>query len=332
MGFHKTASSSFQSTCEANLEELSSQGYLYPAFYYHGLRNGRNFYNHSGPIFSLFSDTPYAYGFNIKEKVKNITEANNQYKNQLENFLSLDKDLILSGEGLSALPEQSLANLYKYLRDSGSVIIPIVCVRSPYEFHCSSAQTVVKHGRYINLSRLRSQKETILKVKRVFKDEINFISFNIACKHPKGPTAYMLEHFGINIDSLSFITKNERRSNEYVRLQNALNKKQPSLLDNKINKNHLKIHEVEGEKFLLNDIELGIIKEKLNKENEFFSKVLGRDFCDEEIITSKILTTEDLVDTYPDFFHNKLNKLAYKFCHSKIGIFSKTFIVKKITH
>lgn len=32
MGFHKTATSSFQSTCHKNKDELTKQGYIYPLF------------------------------------------------------------------------------------------------------------------------------------------------------------------------------------------------------------------------------------------------------------------------------------------------------------
>jgi len=312
MGFHKTATSSFQSTCAKNVDKLLAQGYLYPAFKYTELKNGRGIFNHSGPIVSAFGSNPEGYAFNIKSKINNFDSANKAYLDQLRGFISSDNDLIMSGEGISAISTEALQQLLTFLESKGAEVIPIVCVRSPYAFHCSSSQTVVKQGRYVNFSKLRSQKEKVLRIQSVFKDKARFIAFNTACKHSHGPVGYLLEYCGVDIDGFSFEIKNERRSNEYVRLQNALNKQQPSIIDKKLNTKHSQIEPVDGAKFLLNKQELAAIEDKLSKENQFFNDALGEDFCDGKVETSDNFGVEELVAIYPELFFNRRDSFKRK--------------------
>lgn len=312
MGFHKTATSSFQSTCAKNVDKLLTQGYLYPSFKYAELKNGREVFNHSGPIVSAFGANPEAYAFNIKSKIDNFDSANKAYLDQLNDFIASDNDLIISGEGISAMGADSLQDLLTCLESKGAEVIPIVCVRSPYAFHCSSSQTVVKQGRHVNLAKLRSQKEKVLRIKTVFKDNARFIAFNTACQHSHGPVGYLLEYCGVDITDFSFETKNERRSNEYVRLQNALNKQQPSIIDKKLNTKHFQIEPVEGSNFLLNERELAAIQDKLDGENRFFRDTLGEEFCDVKIETSEDFGIEELVAAYPSLFFNRWESFKIK--------------------
>lgn len=319
MGFHKTATSSFQSTCAENLDKLATQGYIYPSFEYKDYKGGRKMYNHSDPLVSVFSPKPEQLAFNLKAKLKDVAAANKAYKKQLTDYLLLDKDLIISGEGISALDATSLQQLYTFLESQGAEVIPVICVRSPYDFHCSSSQTVVKLGRHLDFSKLRSQKEKILRIQSVFKDTIRFIPFTKACEHGQGPVGYILDSIGVNVSGVSFAIKNERRSNAYVRLQNALNKQQPSILNKKVNPKHFQIPLVEGSKFLLNEKELAAIKDKLDLEYQFFAEALGKDYCDEQVETSDFFEVDELVASYPEFFFNQTNAAKSKL--ENIGLY-----------
>lgn len=320
MGLHKTATTSFQSTCAKNLDKLLTQGYFYPSFKYNKVEKGRDQFNHSGPIVSCFGPDPESYGFNIESKVKNIGLANAEYLKQLKNALSVDKDLIISGEGISSLDVESLQKLKTFLESTGAELIPLVCVRSPYAFHCSSTQTVVKRGRYVDLKKFRRQKGCITNIKSVFKNT-KFVSFNTACKHSGGPVNYLLECCGIDAAGFSFETRNEGRSNEFVRLQNALNKQQPIFVDKKLNPKHFKLTPTEGNKFLLTKEELAAVKGVLNQENQFFKEALGEEFCDEKIEHSEPFSLEELVAFYPEFFFNRTSNFKGKV--ESVGVFKK---------
>ncbi|RVU82819.1 hypothetical protein EOL70_19955 [Leucothrix sargassi] len=293
VGFHKTASTSFQATCEANVSQLLKQGFIYPSFQYKELNKGKKLFNHTGPIVSAFCESPATYGFNVRGKVKDVEQANEQYLAQLSNALKADKNLIISGEGISSLSEPALKALVTFLSSHGAEVIPVACVRSPYAYQCSAIQTVVKRGNYTNFSTLRSQKDRIVTLQKVFGDQLQFIAFNTACKHASGPVGYLLEYCGIDTSNITFKVKNERQSNEYVRLQNALNKLQPAVIKNKVNNQHRAISPFDGNKFLLNKAELALLEEKLLIENAFFREELGEAFCDETIETCEPSTLDD---------------------------------------
>ena len=63
VGFHKTATSSFQATCVKNRELLADQGIYYPSF---SLVN-KVINNHSAPIASLFTKDPSSLRVNVTQ-------------------------------------------------------------------------------------------------------------------------------------------------------------------------------------------------------------------------------------------------------------------------
>ena len=63
VGFHKTATGSFQATCAKNRELLDDQGIYYPSF---SLVN-KVTNNHSAPIASLFTKGPSSLRVNVTQ-------------------------------------------------------------------------------------------------------------------------------------------------------------------------------------------------------------------------------------------------------------------------
>lgn len=310
MGFHKTATTSFQHTCASNRLELESQGFIYPLFYCEENPEENPITNHSLPLYSCFSKDPSTYHMNIKLKIKNIDYANQQYIRQLEQAFDGDHNMIVSGEDISLLKPESLGRLISFFEKYRFEIIPIILVRSPYSLHCSNLQQQVKDGWHIKFTNFISQKESIVKFKKIFGKKINFISFSEACQHRKGPVAFLLDYMGVDSTKITIINRNPGLSNKFIRFQNYLNKYQPAILNDKVNLKHIKAKRYKGEKFYLTEEELNEIIDQLHQENSFFSKELGPRFCDTEFKTSSDLNFYDPVAYDPKLFFSISKNLS----------------------
>lgn len=310
MGFHKTATTSFQHTCKNNIDNLKSQGYIFPLFDCIQNKQQNHIANHSVPIFSCFTPNPSNYHMNVRWKIEDVHLVNSSYLEQLKEYLSLEKNMIISGEDISVLGAKSLSSFINFLEKYQVEIIPVVLVRSPYAFFCSHYQGTVSNGQYSNFSTFVSQKDRILKIKNVFKDKVRFISFNEVSKHPAGPVGFLLEYFGVKFDDFSLARSNKGASNGYVRFQNSLNKHQPSIVKGKLNQEHIKAKKIKGERFYLTKEELSLVKEDLDEENLFFRNNLGEEFCDLNFETSEDFKVDDLVAYYPELFFSKPRNLS----------------------
>lgn len=257
LGLHKTATSSFQTSCARNQGRLSKQGYAYPLFSC-GLQEIQPFENHSIPIYSLFCSQPENYQVNIRLRITDnkLQEAHKKYTAKLENALNNPQDVILSGEDIPSLKIHELIRFLEYLGKSGREIIPIVVVRQPYTYHCSQLQQQIKDGKPMVYWNHCPQKERIEELTHIFKNRLVFVNFEESCKHPKGPAAYLMEAIGINTQGFEFTGKNRGRCNENIRMQNTLNVRQASILDGKPNPRHIKVAPFPGQKFRLTTQEL----------------------------------------------------------------------------
>ena len=302
MGFRKTATTSFQLTCANSIPNLKSQGYNYPLFHCLDKEERYHIYNHSIPIFSSFASKPKEFHINIRWQIQNIEKVNKNYIKTLKECLRQEGDIIISGEAISLLEEGELNNLINILSDYSNEIIPIACIRSPYEYHCSLIQQKVKGGEHIEFTEFLSQKLCIIKLKEVFKDKIIFVPFFEMCSHQLGPTGYLFDVLGLDTQDIEIINTNKGVSNVFVRVQNQVNKFYPVIVDHKLNPEHKKIKISMGEKFYLTKGELNIIKDKLEDEKKFFKEELGLDFCDKSITTSKDIAFDDVLNSSIDVF------------------------------
>lgn len=287
MGFHKTASTSFQATCHVNKKKLESMGLIYPLFKCLGVPEQQEIRNHSIPLFSLLTSDPSKYHINIRWNVKDVKSVNNGYRNQLSQLLNVNdgRDIILSGEGISVLKYHELSQLFSLLSKSNYEVVPLVLIRSPYSFHCSAAQQRARQGNYVDFTKFQSQIEKIQVINSLFKDTVKYIPMSIACQHESGPVGYMLEFMGVNPEEFDIQNTNQGSNNQLTRLQNIINKKEPIIKNGKLNPKYRVIKASSlGEKFLLtrSEYESGI-KKRCEQENEFFLQALGENFCDKEI-------------------------------------------------
>ena len=255
LGLHKTATTSFQATCSKNRDELLKQGFLYPLF-----SCGDNaippFDNHSIPLFSLFSSEPERYPVNIRLGLNNLDETHQLYRDQLQAALSSEHDLILSAEDISSLEINEIQQLLEYLQQAGREIRPIASVRHPYAYHCSQLQQQIKDGTPMVPWHHCPQRDRVKKLDAVFKGELQYINFESSCVHPQGPVAHLLNTLGINTETIDITGRNIGRCNDNIRLQNGLNYRQSSMVNQYKNLHHIKIAPFLGHKFRLTSQEL----------------------------------------------------------------------------
>ena len=136
LGFHKTATTSFQLSCGNNREKLLDEGIYYPKFK-HQERKG-NRWNHSGNIEFLCKAKQ-------DEKLNRIKYFN---KIEYEKSLKQTNDLILSVESFSCMRKDELETLRRNLIGNGFVIKAFGLVHSPYSFACSALQQTIKNGKF----------------------------------------------------------------------------------------------------------------------------------------------------------------------------------------
>ncbi len=288
MGFHKTATTSFQETCKHNISALYNQGYIYPLFdsAAYGADWPRNFSNHGHAIYSIFCEDPRKYNPNICMGINDYEKLHSDYTKTLKEYFSKNKNIIISGETISFLPIAGLKRLKEFFESFGKEIIPLVVVRNPYEYHCSLHQQYAKMGDFYHICQWTSQIQKIENIQTVFP-HTQFFPFKTACQHPDGPSAFLLEKMGISYDNMQFINSNEGNGNTLTRLQNAINEYNPRIIDYKYNTAHYKVLANTPKnfkaKFYLTEDEYSKISEECDAENKIFENMLGLDFCDSSI-------------------------------------------------
>ena len=304
VGFHKTASTSFQQACGNNREQLNNAGFYYPKFAYPAQKG--NIWNHTGPVSSIYKSGRLKNRGNSKNKgtEKGIRPINKQ---RLYEAFQQDNNLLLSGEGLSCLPHDAYLRLIDDLGRFGYNIRVLALVRTPYSFACSAIQEMIKGGRYnrlIGLDHSRQSKpgrpdalpnrtEAIETLQRVFGSSIQFRPYSEALAHPKGPVGYCFEQFGIDAGNLSasngFIVHNESLNNLQTRVLNLINKEQRQQTGKKkIKKRELLLirqglENLDSERFLLTEQEFAGIADQYKQVRQDLDRLLGPSFTTEEL-------------------------------------------------
>ena len=152
LGLHKTASSSFQQTCAANIARLQQERLHYPIFSCPSAKPSRlKISNHSVPLRSLYEQNPAEYHINKRWKIKDIENVNRQYQMQWDQSLDSDSSLIISGEGISLLPVAALERLMSAITSKGFAIQAMALVRSPLDYAHSIAQQLIRGGQYLEV-------------------------------------------------------------------------------------------------------------------------------------------------------------------------------------
>ena len=307
LGFHRTATSSFQSTCYTNFNLLEKQNIFYPKF--SNIEDPlKPIHNHSPALCSIFLTNPKEYKLN--KRYNKIEQININFENTLDRALSTNTNIVISGEGLSTLKEKELEKLIYKLASKGHVINPFAVIRSPYSVFCSSISARVKRGEHINFNTFRKGAgdlplKRISKLKGFFGDNIKFIPFKKTLAFNNGPVCFLLDYIGVkNLEKFNIIQKHQSMTNFNVRIQNMINKFFP--VESKVyNLENFKFNKYkENAKFRLSSSEMSIVKDLLDKENDFLKNVLDLSFCDEFYDTCD----DDINDQIQRYLLNKLKE------------------------
>lgn len=310
LGFHKTASTSFQKSCASSRDALASAGITYPLFdcLQSGLKGSAN---HSVPIHSLFCEEPAKYHINIRRGISNAAVSNLGFRTQLETTLRNSESVILSGEGISILSDHSLTLFRDFIQNHGFEIIPFALVRSPYEFTCSQLGQLIKIGYYrpeVSFGRLFDcsapkqpphRLHEVIRIRRVFGNDAVLIPFSEACAGQDGPVGYLLRLIGLqDLSGIRIQRANEAMGNTWIRLQNQINRRSPALVGYQLNPNHHTLRKGirSPAKFLLTEEELHQIRDSLEDINRQTEYLLGPRFLDQRHPVSVALSDEEILD------------------------------------
>lgn len=204
LGFHKTATTSIQQFLGSNADNISE--YTYPRFLY----EKHSWVNHSIPLYNLFSSNRHKYYWNkilnleYEDFAKNIAE-------QLNQILNRNRNIILSGEGLSLLTTEDMKKMQGYFYDRNYEVHVVAYVREPYSYFTSTLQQAIKRGACIQKFEVRIGYQKKIDAIRQAFDYSEFFSFEDICgKEGLGAISHFLNYCGI--ESVSSVVE-EKQSN-----------------------------------------------------------------------------------------------------------------------
>jgi hypothetical protein len=286
VGFHKTASTAIQEVLYENRQELEKRRIRVPEF---TDPDGRKVRNHSRFIYSLFCEKPESYRINVL-RGWDAPATNALYAAQLQAALAEDLTLVLSGEGISALPADRLAMLRDKCEEAGYEIEVLAFVRGPYSMLCSSIQEICKGGSVgLAQKNIQPRSEYAAALAATFAN-VRFFSFADACRHSGGPVGFFLEHAGVgDVDFDTSKTVNSGLGQQTVRLVNYINEHNPNVVNRQRNPDYVQYFPeriaFDDTRFLLTPTELERWAPWLTREIEVLGKATGLDFSHEAMPT-----------------------------------------------
>ncbi|WP_417223679.1 hypothetical protein [Amphritea sp.] len=323
LGFHKTATSSIQRTLSSNKDLLDELGFFYPIFF----RGSRCIINHSIPFYSVYSEKPELYHVNIRNgDSQNIVSVNEEYSSKIDEVLDCNKNVIISGEDISILSKSALENIKCKIQEKGFSLEVYCFVRRPYSFTCSALQERIKNGTAVlDDIRVASKAVDVLKLKSVFGKGVHFFSFENVCIAQE-PVVFFIEMLGIESSQFSIVNSNEGLGNLSTRILAHLNVTYPIIKDGNFYVKGRRFFDksIDNEKFFLTGDEVDKIRPALIKENKRLFDILGKDFTDDEFLSSKNLNIDfnsavKIYSTYKES-HTSLALLQFIKENSKFNI------------
>jgi hypothetical protein len=187
--------------------------------------------NHSGIVYSLFSENPENHHYNIcyGRNKDQINEFNARNKASLiEGFCDGSSSIeIISGEDIYHLTEIGVTNLYDFLKPYFHRIIIAGYVRSPKSFLESAFQQLVKHHHFANFdfSSIYHPYRNFYRFDRVFgKENVYLRLFAPYCFPNNDITLDFCQWFGIDFDEKKTVRENDSITQEVVAMLFAYNK------------------------------------------------------------------------------------------------------------
>lgn len=313
LGFHKTATTSFQNTCQTNRSVLAAQGIKLPDFLD---PEGKVISNHTQVIRDIYETISKTRYKSIKRRKKIPDQATNADINALKWFQLLENkgSILISGEGILKMSLKSIKQFIGDIQNRGFDIYPFACTRPPYAYINSALQQTIKNGEHHTLVslgadprnaitsrqdsdiRIPNSLALIKKSQKFFGSAMTFYPFNIATKHTEGPVAFMInEALGISFQMFELKISNESLFNVTARLINCLNSTSPSTTKLNLRKLRKIIDKnVKSNKFLLTEEEYITIKPDYEKIKTKISNILGPSHTEEVLKFSKPLNAEDI--------------------------------------
>lgn len=321
VGFHKTATSSIQQTLANNKKLLKSKGYYYPIF----RRDSSEIINHSIPFYSAYCDQPELYHINIRHG-GDVRKINMSYIEQFDQVLKYDGNVIISGEDISVLPENTLIKIKDKILKAGFLLEVYCSIRRPYSLLCSELGEMIKNGtQRLDSITFPNRLGMVVKLKKVFQSDIVFFSFEKDCE-TGSPVRSFLERLGLPCNDIVLSTSNEGFGNLSLRALAHINIKNPIIKNGVKNPNGRSFFSaaIDDNKFLLTDSELSLVKDQLVNANEGYMELLGEDFIDKKIETYNNcpLSIDDAVNIYANYAepHTSLHLLKFLKEHCKGSI------------
>jgi len=300
VGFHKTATTSFQLTLQHNRQLLEDEGIKLPCF-----RGKKQQFsaNHSGQIRDLFDESNQWLWHRNGPRAP--TDAPKQqtlldHHHILTQLLEQHQDILISGEGISTLPKRSLARLAAQLEQRGFQIQPFALVRAPYAYLTSALQQTIKNGKYQPLVGLSDQNpdpdgcdvkppntlKAINSLNQIFGERMTYIPFQQATNAPGGPVLYLLKevlHLQ-NTEQYTCLNANESKSNASTRLKNFLNQQHPHADQGQLRDLLKNVSApAKRQKFLLTEQEFARVENEFKKIRREMKRKLGKAFIEERI-------------------------------------------------
>lgn len=205
IGVHKTASTTIQNSLSLKRQQLAAANVLYPAFQAGQVRIS----NHSIPFFSLFSENPDKYHFNISQgytTTDSIGTLHREYSLQLKKQISCFEGdtMVISGEDISHLSSGELRSLRTYLSEVTNPDVKIEVLlfcRHPVTRFRSAVQASICHfGMTMKNAveyHLYPRRNYFQNLTGTFSDifgheNISVLRYEDAIAHPRGPAGAVL--------------------------------------------------------------------------------------------------------------------------------------------
>lgn len=295
-GLHKTATSSIQQTCAANLPLLGRAGYSYPVT---RTATGATSPNHSAAFHFQFRGDPKAAGLNrnLRMRAPGLSDATARARDNWARMMAgMSGTPLFAAESVSLLNAGELQGMKDWFAGLGWDLRLWCHVRHVRSWLSSIVSQRVTSGPLMTVSGViaelgaaggvvRPRLEALL---AVFPD-MQVRSHEEAVRHRQGPPGYFLENIGMTgIDALRVVRANEGRSDAATRVLSLANgmgfgrytaegRENPAMLPDEL---VARINAIPGPKFSLRPAEAAPLANRIQSENEWLRERFGLAFFD----------------------------------------------------
>lgn len=295
-GLHKTATTSIQQTCAANIPLLRAAGLTYFTYRYDNEWQS----NHTRMLNGMFKREPHKLGLRGQfiDRLAPEPGSREKLRAQVERSLGEAQHLLVAAEGVSMLDVRELRALKDWFSQRGFRIRLLCHVRHLSGWaHSIVSQRVTSPIRMTIPAVIEEFRQhgsvlrgRISNLREVFP-EAEFVSHEHAVQHPQGPVGFFFQNIGFTPPAgLKFVRANEGRSDCATRVLSIVNEKfgaydgaghhHPRKFRGEAFDQLMKVG---GRKFMLRQDEAAPIIGLLNAENEWLRETLGKEFHDEAL-------------------------------------------------